>query len=70
MQVQIHFQPDDGPEQTLYADMSREDFDAINRGVNGPDAENTFYTIPSRVEKDGPTRGWLFRASRIQLREE
>ena len=69
MNVEIHFQPDDGDPQILYAVMSREEFDAINKDVNGPNPEDVCFTIPSRTKKDGPTHKWLFRASRITLRE-
>jgi hypothetical protein len=68
--VLIHFEPDDGPPQTLYAQMSQAEFDEINQGINGPDAEYTHYQIPSRVEKNGPTNRWLFRASRIRLQKD
>lgn len=69
MNVEIDFVPDDGLPQVLHADMSRELFDQINRVIAGPHPEMVTIKIPSRVERNGPTHDWIFRASRITLRE-
>lgn len=70
MNVEIHFRPDDGPPQTLYASMSREDFDYFVAETKASDAEEAFLTIKSRTKKTGPSYDWLFRASRVELKEE
>ncbi|MFF5261407.1 hypothetical protein ACFY4C_20890 [Actinomadura viridis] len=69
MQYEIHFSPDDGPRQTLYADLTQQQADDIQKAIDGDDAADTVLRIPSRVDRNGPTHSWLFRASRISLRK-
>jgi hypothetical protein len=69
MNVEIHFTPDDGPLQVLYAVMTSEEFDKVNEIISSPSAEETVLRIPSRTGKDRPEHGWIFRASRIRLVE-
>lgn len=68
MQIEIDFRPDDGPKQTLYADLPRRDVEQLEVDTANPDrADDTVY-IPSRVEKNGPTNEWMFRIGRITIR--
>ncbi|GAA3957458.1 hypothetical protein GCM10023085_44960 [Actinomadura viridis] len=69
MQYEIDFQPDDGRKQTLYADLTQQQADDIQKAIDSKDAADTVLRIPSRVAKNSPTHSWLFRASRISLRK-
>lgn len=67
MQIEIEFQPDDGPKQTLYADLPRKEVEAIEAAIADPDASDKILYITSSVKKNGPSNDWMFRASRIKI---
>lgn len=69
MKVEIDFRPIDGPRETLFADLSLQEFDNLNNAINGPDPANTILTIRSRVQADGQALNRVFRASRTTLRK-
>lgn len=67
--VEIRFMPDDGPMQTLYTVLTREEFDLAVQQTNDADAENLFCIVEARTSKDGPLFKRLFRASRVTFLE-
>jgi hypothetical protein len=70
VKIEIEFQPDDGPRQTLYADLPRGDVESLEAATRDPDRADDIVYIPSRVEKNGPTKNWMFRIGRIQIRRK
>jgi hypothetical protein len=68
LKIEIDFVPDDGPTQTLYADLPRGDVESLERASADPDRADDIVYIPSRVEKDGPTKDWMYRVGRITIR--
>lgn len=70
MRVEIdHYDRNGELQQTLYADMTREEFDRIVGVIADRDQADKILYIPSRVKKDGPTNDWQFCAGDIQLRQ-
>ncbi|MCW2901730.1 MAG: hypothetical protein JWO67_3995 [Streptosporangiaceae bacterium] len=70
MRVEIdHYDRDGQLQQTLYADMPREEFDRIVGVAEDRDQADRILYISSRVKKDGPTKDWMFCAGDIKLRQ-
>lgn len=67
MEVETHFQPDDGPLQALYSTMAREEFEAIERTIADPEAGSIVYEART---KSGRPRMMVFRVSRIVAFQE
>ena len=73
MRVLIHFDGDNTPKgqiQTLYADMTQAQYDACQAVLSDPAQGDEILYINSRVKRDGPTKEWMFRASRTRLEIE
>jgi hypothetical protein len=68
MQIEIDFEPDDGPTQTLYADLPPKDVEQLEAATADPDNADQVVYIPSRVKRNGPTERWMFRVGRITIR--
>lgn len=69
MRVLIHFTPK-GETKTLYADMTEAEYDAFQRILADPSQGDQTLYIRSRVERDGPTKEWMFRARLTRLEVE
>ena len=70
MRVLIHFDGDNTPKgqtQTLYADMTREEYDAYKAIISDPTNGNDILNIRAKVDRNGPAKDWLFRVSRTRL---
>ncbi|OLT12970.1 hypothetical protein BJF79_03455 [Actinomadura sp. CNU-125] len=68
MQIEIEFRPEKGTTQTLYADLSREEVEAIEAAIASRDASDTILQINSRTKRNGPPHRWTFRADRIDIK--
>lgn len=67
MKIEIEFRPDDGPTQTLYADLPEKDVKKLEDDIRDPRKADSIVYIPSRVKKNGPTNDWMFRIGRIKI---
>jgi hypothetical protein len=71
MKVLIHFDADDRDKpQTLYADMTQKEYDDYQTILSDRSQANSTLYIRSRVERNGPTKEWMFRVSRTRLEIE
>lgn len=67
MDIKIEFQPDDGPRQTLYADLPRNEVEDLKAATKDPDRADDVVRIPVRVDKNGRAEALLFRVGRIKI---
>ncbi|MGI5423020.1 hypothetical protein [Actinomadura luteofluorescens] len=68
MDIKIEFRPDDGPPQTLYADLPRDEVKDLEAATKDPSRAEDVVQIPARVEKNGRAKPLLFRVGRIKIR--
>jgi len=68
VQIEIDFRPDDGPPQTLYADLPIGEVERLEADTCDPAKADSIVYIPSRTKKNGPTNSWMFRIGRIKIR--
>lgn len=70
MDIRIEFQPDNGPRQTLYADLPTSAVEDLEAAIKDPDRADDVVQIPARVEKKGRAENLLFRVGRITIRRK
>lgn len=67
MKVEIHFRPEKGPKQILYADLPQREVEEIEAVIARPDADDAIVWINSATTRGGQTHKWMFRGSRITI---
>ncbi|MFF4777491.1 hypothetical protein ACFY05_32010 [Microtetraspora fusca] len=66
VRVAIVFDPDDGPEQTLYAYLPPKDLDALAAEVGKPERAEEVLVIDAALQPSGPYLQRVFRWGRIK----
>lgn len=67
MKIEIEFHPNDGPVQTLYADLPVKDVERLEADTRDPAKADNIVQIPSQTERNGTTNNWMFHLGLIKI---